>query len=38
MELQKKSASELGEACEENNNALLAGVIDDAVVEVLSLR
>jgi hypothetical protein len=36
-ELQKKFAAELGEACEEDNNALLAGVIDDAVVEVLSL-
>ncbi len=36
-ELQKKFASELGDACEEDNNALLAGVIDDAVVEVLSL-
>jgi hypothetical protein len=37
-ELQKKFASELGEACEKDNNALLAGVIDDAVVEVLSLQ
>lgn len=36
--LQEKFAAALGEACKKDNNALLAGVIDNAVADVLSLR
>lgn len=36
--LQEKFAAALGEGCKKDNNALLAGVIDDAVVETLALK
>ncbi|MGD9920360.1 MAG: hypothetical protein AB7V13_02790 [Pseudorhodoplanes sp.] len=36
--LQEKFAAELGQRCRADNNALLAGVIDDAVAHVLSTK
>ena len=37
-ELRDKFVEELGEGCKTDNNALLAGVIDKAVVNALSLK
>jgi hypothetical protein len=36
--LQDKFATALGEGCKADNNALLAGVVDDAVARVLSSK
>jgi hypothetical protein len=36
--LKDKFISELAEGCEDDKNALLAGVIDEAVAETLSLK
>ena len=36
--LQEKFAAALGEGCKADNNALLAGVVDDAVAHVISSK